>query len=76
MSVRLYGSSLLRHSARPLSLFLLPRHPQLCLYSGMANDAGLTKQELEDAIKSRLEAVHTQVTDISGACFLREEGAH
>jgi len=30
-------------------------------------DAGVTAQELEEAIKSRLEAVHTQVTDISGA---------
>ena len=32
-------------------------------------DARVTAKELEEAVKSRLEASHTQVTDISGAPF-------
>jgi len=34
----------------------------------MASEEGVTTQELEDALKSRLSAVHTQVSDISGGC--------
>jgi stress-induced morphogen len=33
-------------------------------------DVGVTAQELEEAIKSRLEATHTQVTDISGTSLV------
>ena len=32
----------------------------------LAMDAGVTSEELENAIKTRLSAVHTQVNDISG----------
>lgn len=33
-------------------------------FAGM--EAGVTSQQLEEAIKTRLSAVHTQVKDISG----------
>jgi hypothetical protein len=65
MNVRFYGSPLLRHLARQRSFRPLTQHTQLRFFS-MA-DAGVTTQELEEAIKSRLEAIHAQVTDISGA---------
>jgi len=29
---------------------------------------GVTSQELEEALKSRLSAIHTQINDISGGC--------
>jgi hypothetical protein len=64
MSVRIYGSSLLRLSARQRPFRPLT-HTQSRFFS-MA-DAGVTTQELEEAIKSRLQATHAQVTDISGA---------
>lgn len=65
MSVRFYGSSLLRLSARQRPFRPLTQHTQSRFFS-MA-DAGVTTQELEEAIKSRLQATHAQVTDISGA---------
>jgi hypothetical protein len=64
MSVRFYGSSLLRLSARQRSFRPITQSTPLRFFS-MA-DAGVTTQELEEAIKSRLAATHAQVTDISG----------
>jgi hypothetical protein len=37
----------------------------------MASGEGVTTQELEEALKSRLSAVHTQVSDISGPSLVR-----
>jgi len=66
MSLRLFGNALLRPPAQPSAFVSLPQHTDLRFYSSMA-DARVTAKELEEAIKSRLEASHAQVTDISGA---------
>jgi hypothetical protein len=33
-------------------------------------EGGVTSQELEEALKTRLSAVHSQINDISGNAFL------
>jgi hypothetical protein len=40
-------------------------------FFGMASGEGVTTQELEEALKTRLSAVHTEVSDISGSSLSR-----
>lgn len=41
-------------------------HPAARRYFGMASGEGVPTKELEEALKTRLSAVHTEVADISG----------